>query len=58
MIDDIDSPMATAAIPICKAHTHVGDFLFTSICSCSVFIPLYMTELELKDSKTELILPS
>ena len=58
MIDDIDSPIATAAIPICKAHTHVGDFLSTTMCSRSVFISLYTTELGLKDSKIELILPS
>jgi hypothetical protein len=58
MIDDIDSPIATAAIPICKAHTHEGDFLSTTMCSCSVFISLYIAELGLKDSKRELILPS
>jgi hypothetical protein len=50
--------MATAPIPICKALTHVGDFLSITKCSCSAFISLYIAEVALKDSKTELILPS
>jgi hypothetical protein len=58
MIADNASPMATAPIPICKALTHVGDFLSTTKCSCSAFISLYIAEVALKDSKTELILPS